>query len=149
MRLDTPFNALHEAIAAAVHRDLPDITYEDRDWDAWRALSKTEKDHVMKTNSNPRIKKTRRPMSDEVEIVMFPQTWGSTALGYGGIGGAAMTPAYTVIVTYHNCSCVYFGYGRLAYKLDYSTMSPEGIENARADIASQNMAEVMKVGRYK
>jgi len=149
MRLDTPFNALHDAIAAAVHRDLPDITYETRDWDAWRNLSKTEKDQAMKTNAGPQIKKTRRPQTYEVEIVMFPQTWGSTALGYGGMGGAAITSAYTVIVTYHNCSCVYFGSGRLAYKLDYSTMSSEGLENVRADIASHNMAEVMKVGRYK
>jgi hypothetical protein len=40
MRLGTPFEALHEAMAAAAHRDMSEITYEDRDWEAWRALSK-------------------------------------------------------------------------------------------------------------
>jgi hypothetical protein len=149
MQLGTPFNALHEAISAAVHRDLPDMNYEDRDWAAWQKLSKEDQAHAMKTNSVPKVKKTRRPMSDELEVVMFPQTWASTALGYGGIGGCAMTPAYTVIVTHHNCSCVYFGYGRLAYTLNYSMMSPEGMKNARADIASQNMAEVSKAGKYR
>ena len=52
-------------------------------------------------------------------VVMFQQTWGSTALGYGGIGGAVMTPAYTVVVSYENHMRVYFGGGRLVYELGY------------------------------
>jgi hypothetical protein len=49
---------------------------------------------------------------------MFPQMWGSTALGFGGIGGAAMTSAYTVIVFGCNRTdaCVYFN-GGLAYHI--------------------------------
>ena len=149
MQLGNPFTPLHEAISAAVYRDLPDMNYEDRDWEAWRKMSKEDQGHAMKTDSVPRVKKTRRPTSDELEIVMFSQTWGSTALGYGGIGGAAMTPAYTVIVSHYNRSCVYFGYGRLAYMLDYSTMSPEGRAAAQADIARQNMVEVSQAGKYR
>ena len=29
---------------------------------------------------------------------VFPQTWGSTALGFGGCGGQAITEAYTTVV---------------------------------------------------
>jgi hypothetical protein len=47
----------------------------------------------------------------------FPQLWGSTALGFGGIGGACMTTAQTVVVMTHDGvgkAAVYFG-GRFAY----------------------------------
>jgi hypothetical protein len=30
MRLGTPFEALHEALAAAAYHDMPEITYEDQ-----------------------------------------------------------------------------------------------------------------------
>lgn len=33
-----------------------------------------------------------------LNVDIFPQTWGSTALGFGGIGGQAITTAYTTIV---------------------------------------------------
>ena len=32
---------------------------------------------------------------------VFNQTWGSTALGFGGCGGSAMTDAYTTVVRVH------------------------------------------------
>jgi len=150
MRLGTPFDALHEALAAAAHRDMPDLTYEDRDWDAWRALSKEEQGAAMRTDTIPRVSKTRRLVSDELEVVMFPQTWGSTATGYGGMGGAAVTSTYTIIVSYHHCYyCVYFGCGRLAYMLDHREMSHEGRENFRKDMADQNMADVRGSSRYR
>lgn len=59
----------------------------------------------------------RRHVND-VECTMFSQTWGSTALGFGGIGGQAMTDAYTVVV-YGPMGdvCVYFG-GRFAYHIN-------------------------------
>lgn len=31
-------------------------------------------------------------------MYVFPQTWGSTALGFGGCGGQAITEAYTTVV---------------------------------------------------
>ncbi len=58
---------------------------------------------------------------DEIFVyAMFPQLWGSTALGFQGIGGQAMTTAYTTVIY---CSAigkyyVYFG-GRFAYEVDY------------------------------
>ena len=33
-------------------------------------------------------------------MIMFPQTWGSTALGFGGWGGQAVTQEYTTVVKF-------------------------------------------------
>ena len=49
-------------------------------------------------------------------IHMFTQMWGSTACGWGGMGGAAMTESYTIIIENElfGFACIYYG-GRLAY----------------------------------
>ena len=149
MRIGSPFEPLHEAISAATYLDMPDITYEDRDWDAWRKLTKEEQGVAMKTDTVPRVSRIRRPFNDELEVIMFPQTWGSTATGYGGLGGSAMTDAYTIIVSYKMTTyCVYFGCGRLAYKLTWADMTPEGRENFLSDMAARNMASVAKSEKY-
>lgn len=46
-----------------------------------------------------------------IEMRMFPQVWGSTALGFGGIGGQALTGAYTTVVSdvQHDWHIVFFG----------------------------------------
>lgn len=149
MRLGLPFDGLHEAMSSATHRDLPEITYEDRDWDAYRGMTASAQLAAMRNNAVPTVTKTRRVYGDELEVVMFPQTWGSTALGYGGLGGSAMTGAYTIVITYHNYVCVYFGCGRLAYSLDYSKMSPEGRENFHSDLQAHTMAAVAQSGKYQ
>jgi hypothetical protein len=54
--------------------------------------------------------------ADDLDVYTFPQMWGSTALGFGGIGGQAMTKALTtVIYDPHNDFCAVFFDGRLAY----------------------------------
>jgi len=47
------------------------------------------------------------------------QNWGSTSCGWGGIGGAAMTDAYTTIVenNFFYIAGVYYG-GKLAYLVE-------------------------------
>ena len=55
----------------------------------------------------------------EYDVVVFPQTWGSTALGFDSeFGGQAMTKAYTTVV--HEITTgtfvVFFG-DRPAYKV--------------------------------
>lgn len=109
MQHESPFTALAEAVGAACYRDLPDIRYETKDY-------KTQQ----------MVKRSRRPLiGGDVEVSMFEETWGSTALGYGGIGGSAMTNAYTVIVTCYPYHCVYFGCGRLAYRINIDDATPE------------------------
>ena len=53
---------------------------------------------------------------NELDVKVFKQPWGSTALGFPGVGGCAMTSAYTTVICsddYKYCA-VFFG-DRLAY----------------------------------
>ena len=59
-----------------------------------------------------------RPREDHCEVSHFQQTWPSTALGFGGIGGQAFTNAYTTVVRGpQGDAAVYFA-GRFAYHLN-------------------------------
>lgn len=86
---------------------------------------------------------TRRPYEDNCKVTMFQQGWGSTALGFGGIGGQACTNAYTVVVEGPmGDACVYFA-GRLAYHVK----RPNDL--FRLDLHGQNMGDVMRWPRYE
>ena len=82
-------------------------------------------------------------MDNVFEIQMFEQIWGSTALGFGGMGGQAMTSAMTYVVFQDSDgpAYVYFG-GRLAYKVDSFN------ERFEEDIRRHKMASVAERGRY-
>lgn len=154
MSIDYPIEALAQSLHAACLRDLPEIKYRDRDWAAHRAmmdkLSKEEKAaHYAKEKASGQseghfIEKVRRPSSHDCEVVMFPQTWSSTALGFGGIGGQAFTSAYTVIVSCDRAvaSAVYFG-GRFAYLVEHARQN----HDFKRDIANQTMADCGTAGR--
>lgn len=81
---------------------------------------------------------------DHFEIETFVQMWGSTALGFSGIGGQSMTSenTYVLIPIDGNVKfCyVYFG-GRFAYHCPYSEVLCE-------DIKRQNVASVAQSGKY-
>lgn len=84
------------------------------------------------------------PTIDDFELHTFEQMWGSTALGFGGIGGQAMTSARTYVfvpVTCNQKCFVYFG-GRFAYIADYC-------EELKEDIRKQQMEPVSRAGKYK
>lgn len=88
-------------------------------------------------NENP------RPTVDDFELHTFEQVWGSTALGFGGIGGQAVTTARTYVFIPVNCNqkCfVYFG-GRFAYAANYG---PELVE----DIRKGALEPVSRAGKY-
>ena len=96
-----PITDLADCIAHAQYAGFSDIHYENRDWQAYRD-----------TGEDVRIPATRRPTTRDFGVYgMWPQTWGSTALGHGGMGGAAVTTAYTVVLEcYHTQEfLVYFG----------------------------------------
>lgn len=89
-------------------------------------------------------KDKRRITADDFELHTFEQVWGSTALGFGGIGGQAMTSANTYVFVPVDCDqkcLVYFG-GRFAYKADYC-------EEFKKDLLAQNMASVAMSSKYK
>lgn len=89
-----------ESLAAAVYTSLadkevlPDIEHEFR-----------------------QHKQIDRPDITDLTVIHFPQTWGSTALGFGGMGGAAMTTAYTTVVICRKNAAVFFN-GRHCYSVD-------------------------------
>lgn len=127
-------NAL-ESIAAALFyaaaRDLDPIEYN----------YKTPEEHRAGT---PGVQKSRRPSHYECSVVSFPQLWSSTALGFGGIGGRAMTAAQTTIIeSEHNRDvCVYFG-TRFAYHIK----RPNQLFSQ--DVSAQRVAPVSKHSRYE
>lgn len=137
--MSNPITALHEALSAAVLRDLPECVYTERDWVEWHKLSQDERADAIKNKTVPTTTHTRRPYTDEVNVTLFNQGWGSTALGYDGIGGAALTDAYTVIVEYLGTYCVYFGCGRLAYKIDSRQLTNESWSHFCKDMDTRNM----------
>ena len=80
---------------------------------------------------------------DDFEIYIFEQTWGSTALGFDGIGGQAMTTENTYVFVPLNCDqpCfVYFG-SRYAYKVEYSRFFME-------DVLAGHVESVSRSGKY-
>lgn len=124
MNATNPIETLAGAMAHAAYEAFPEYVYEDRDWakhDKWRATLSREE---MKTAIAPAdcyVEKSRKhSMYDLTVAAMFPQTWGSTALGFGGIGGQAITSAYVCVIESNllGHAAVYFG-GRLAYVIKW------------------------------
>lgn len=130
-----PLLSLHSALAHAKTQDLPDVSYETHDW-----TKQPKTGPRIPMQDLPRVIKHRRPYDEEIEVTLFKQTWGSTALGYGGIGGAAMTDAYTVVAETRACACVYFGDGALAYRCVYADMSQDQVSQWMADLGSRTLA---------
>lgn len=82
-----------------------------------------------------------RPSVTDLEIIHFPQTWGSTSIGFGGMGGAAMTTAYTTVILCRENAAVFFG-GRYCYSVD-------GINEAfKDDLNKRCMASLKDATKY-
>jgi hypothetical protein len=133
-----PLKDLHEAMAHAQYEGFGDIEYETRDWDEYR-----------KTKKDVRIPAQRRPHSDrDFNVhVMFPQTWGSTALGHGGMGGAAVTTAYSIVLYCRSTDefLVYFG-GEFCYRVNRKSAN---IGVFMEDVKNQCLASKKESERYQ
>ena len=83
------------------------------------------------------------PTLDDFELYTFEQTWGSTALGFGGMGGSAMTSARTYVFIPRHASqkCFVYFAGRFAYAVDYS-------EKFMEDVLKGNMESVSRSNKY-
>jgi hypothetical protein len=123
MNATNPIETLAGCMAHAAYEAFPEYKYQDRNWakhDKWRATLTREE---MKTAVAPAdcfVEKSRKHSLYDLTVYnMFPQTWSSTALGFGGIGGQAITSAYVCIIESNLVGgyAVYFG-GRLAYVID-------------------------------
>lgn len=81
---------------------------------------------------------------DDFDINLFSQTWGSTALGFDGFGGMAITEAYTTVICYKplNIYGVYFD-GEFAYYV----LNPN--EKFFHDLIEHNMVSLHEHTKYK
>jgi len=154
-----PVENLAGAFYDAIHNQFSDLEYWDRDWpkyskwqeEVFRKLSKEEQkafyDEERHTGvhmgpEDCRVFKKRRPSSYEAGVyAMFRQSWGSTSLGFGGIGGQAITTAYTIVVECISEYAVYFG-GRFAYLITQPN------EKFFEDVAAQQLADVAHKSKY-
>lgn len=123
MNATYPIETLAGAMAHAAYEAFPEFHYKGRDWpkhDKWRSTLTREEMKTAVAPDDCMIEKTRKhSMHDLTLAAMFPQTWSSTALGFGGIGGQAITSAYVCIIESNLIGqfAVYFG-GRLAYVIE-------------------------------
>ena len=79
----------------------------------------------------------------DFEMYDFEQTWGSTSLGFSGIGGSALTSARTYVFVPAQCEedCFVYFAGRFAYSVPYSSKFIE-------DVAKGNVAAQHEKGKY-
>lgn len=87
---------------------------------------------------------TERVNNRDYRPYLFEQVWPSTALGFPGVGGSAMTKAWTVVMlpTRPNLTAlVYFG-GEFAYEAEMN-------DEFQHDLACGRLASVMSSGRYR
>lgn len=84
-----------------------------------------------------------KPTVDDFDMYTFEQVWGSTALGFGGIGGQAMTAARTYVFVPITCNqkCFVYFAGRFAYAVKYS-------QTLMDDVLRWSMEPVSKAGKY-
>lgn len=87
--------------------------------------------------------KDQRPTVDDFEMFTFEQIWGSTALGFGGIGGQAMTEARTYVFVPMGVDqkCFVYFASRFAYAAEYS-------ETFMEDVRKGQMVSVAMRGKY-
>lgn len=124
MNYGHPVTSMAESFYSAMKCDLPGVEYTRRT-----------------VNSDIEEERIRRPREDELNVIQFDQTWGSTALGFGGIGGAAMTTAPTTVVYLRSHYAVYFA-GRHAYTISHP--SDEFFD----DLKNRDMVSVDKKNKY-
>lgn len=103
-------------------------------------LLQIEKDLPFRFDYN----KKHRPTLDDFELHIFEQTWGSTALGFGGMGGQAITNAMTYVFTPINVdqNCFVYFAGHFAYSVPCSRIFME-------DVANERMESVSRAGKYR
>ena len=159
MNATNPIETLASCMADAAYSAFPEYKYQDRNWEKYRiwqvtVFDKLSQEDKKKLYAEERqtgvamgpadcyVEKSRKHSFYDLTVhSMFPQTWSSTALGFGGIGGQAFTSAYVCVIESNLVGqyAVYFG-GRLAYVIERPN------EKFVEDIARQRMVDA-KLGK--
>jgi len=130
----TPVETLARVLGHAEHCGLSVIKEQRKNWHESRVQGKDVFEEI-----------TRNPHPSEFHVLaMFPQTWGSTSLGFEGIGGSAICTAYTTVIesSYNGEVLVYFG-ERFAYRVS----NPN--EQFFTDLANRDLGTISKADSYE
>ena len=85
---------------------------------------------------------SRYNCSQILQVCVFEQVWGSTNLGFAGVGGSSMTSAWThVVKTFDGFYHVFFG-GRFSYTIEHPN------KNFMNDLIKQNMQSIDNALKY-
>lgn len=144
-QIENPLTDLHEAMSHAQYEGFSDIQYETRDFEKIRA-AKTAEERAQALHAT--IPATRRPTTRDFGVYnFFDQTWGSTSLGHGGMGGASVTTAYTIVLECQHTQefLVYFG-GSFCYKVDRRS---KNIQTFFEDCKNRCLASKRESERYQ
>lgn len=79
----------------------------------------------------------------EMEVYSFPQTWGDTSLGFGGVAGQAFTSAQTTVVLTNTLKAAVYFSRRLAYVIE----NPNDVFFDH--LRQHDMVEVRKANIYR
>lgn len=101
-------------------------------------LTKTAREILLIEEDLPHrfnYKTKRRPTVDDFQMYVFEQSWGSTALGFGGIGGQAITSARTYVFIPIDCDqkCFVYFAGKFAYSVDYCEAFMKDVLDGRVE----------------
>lgn len=148
-QLHNPLDTIGASLAHAAYVALPDRVGEVMDGAALFAVSVKERAELRIREAKgekviPRKIVTWRPdiRSDCEVYAVFAQSWSSTALGFSGIGGQAITAAYTVVIKGpDNVFAIYWD-AKFAYLVDLGAIAENQAEVFRADIANRTTAAV-------
>lgn len=78
-----------------------------------------------------RLEHPRESLISDFALYDFSQIWSSTAGGFGGIGGQAITEARTYVLVPISCDekCLVYFSGKFAYAVPYSHIFMEDVIN--------------------
>lgn len=120
MKTGNPISDISNSVVHALLHGLPAIKYQGQQ----RPEGISFEEFKRQWGSFPIVTMERRPDLEDLDIFMFPQGWGSTSLGFGGIGAASMCQANTVVVVCRKAvaASIYFA-GQHCYNVDLSVAS--------------------------
>lgn len=87
------------------------------------------------------------PNEQLYEFLSFVQPWGSTALGFGGIGGQMLTSAITTVVGREDPDGVPIFYVFFGGRFAYAIKNPN--RRFHEDMHKGHMAAVYEIGKYR
>lgn len=110
---ENPVEDLASSLYHALAVGLPDIEYQGIDYSE-KTIAEMKQTNLPMSQW-PKITKKRRPAVRDLDnTLVFQETWGGGALGFGGMSTAALTTANTVVIQCGVWTAVYWA-GRLGY----------------------------------